>query len=67
MANESENALPAFDRPKVRSLISLIWESRQAEPPKGVTPMVVITMKMDAPTFIFVVLIVLAALRSANE
>lgn len=29
--------------------------------------MVVITVKMDVDTFIFVVLIVLAAFRSANE
>ena len=40
---------------------------RQAEPSKGVTPMVDITVKMDASTFIFVVLVVLKALRSANK
>lgn len=34
---------------------------------KGVTPMVIITMKMDAVTFIFVVLIMLAAMHSASE
>jgi|GEM_PF-5751929 len=34
---------------------------------KGVTLMVDITVKMNATTFIFVVLIVLAALRSGNK
>jgi hypothetical protein len=67
LARKTENASSGFDKPKVRSLLSYIWESRQAEPSKGVKPTVVITMKMDASTFIFVVLIVLAAIRSANE
>jgi hypothetical protein len=44
-----------------------LWELRQAEPLKGVKPMVVITVEMDAVTFISVVLIVIAALRSAIE
>lgn len=48
-------------------MIGYARESRQAEPSKGVTPMVVITMKMDAATFIFVVLLILAALYPANE
>jgi hypothetical protein len=67
LTNEKGNAPPAFDRPKVRSVVSWIWELRQAEPPKGVTPMVDITVKMNAATFILVVLIVLKALRSANK
>ena len=67
LSKKEENALPVFDRPKARSLISYYWESRQAEPLKGVTPMVHITMKMDALTFILVVLIVLKAMISANK
>ena len=65
--SKCRNASSGFDKPKTRSLLSYIWESRQAEPSKGVTPMVLITVKMDATTFIFVVLIVLAAIRSAKE
>ncbi len=36
-------------------------------PRSRLTPMVVITVKMKADTFIFVVLIVLAAIRTAND
>jgi hypothetical protein len=39
---------------------------RQAEPSKGVKLMVKITIEMDAITFISVVLLIIAALRSNN-
>jgi|GEM_PF-5513259 len=68
LTNERQNAPPAFDRPKVRSVVSWIWEYMQACLRKEEAPVkicVSITIELSTTTVFSKLLILAKAIFSA--